>query len=112
MGYKGSLKLVPVITAAHDTERKVLISSKALIRLVASRTDNNCASIGAFWTEQNTQRKLLEVPLDISQGVIFNELGIYDSLYLGSLSDLLFKRSPIPLKQLVPNTRLEDKLIP
>ena len=61
VGYRGNLKLVPVITAAHDTEGTVLVSSKAAIRLVASPVNNNSESIGALWTEQDTQRKLLEV---------------------------------------------------
>ena len=108
IGYKGDLKLIPVITAAHDSEGTVLVSSKAAIRLVASPSKRNAESIGAYWTEQDTQRKLLEVPVDQNQGVIFNELGIYDSLYLGSICDPLFKRSSLLLQKLVPKTSLKD----
>ena len=111
VGYKGNLKLIPVITAAHDSEGTVLVSSKAAIRLVASPNKSNSESVGAYWTEQDTQRKLLEVPVDRNQGVIFNELGIYDSLYLGSICDPLFKRSSLLIQKLVPETNLKDSSV-
>ena len=106
MGYRGAMKLVPVITAAVDTEGLVLISKDAAIRLISKRStqrsnQQNSEQFGAYWTDSQTQKSLLEVPIDMNQGVIFNELGIYDQLYMGSFCDSFFNRSPTLLKQLI-----------
>jgi hypothetical protein len=106
MGYRGAMKLVPIITAAVDTEGLVLISKDAAMRLISKRSNQrsshpNSERFGAFWTDTQTQKNLLEVPVGMNQGVIFNELGIYDQLYMGSFCDSFFNRSPTLLKQLI-----------
>ena len=112
MGYRRAMKLIPVITAASDSEGVVLVSKDAAIRLVADNrqlSNQNKENYGAYWTEGNKQKVLLEVPVDRNQGLIFNELGLYDSLYLGSFCDPLFNRSPLILNTLANQANLQKK---
>ena len=89
-GYRQAMKLIPTMHTAVDSEGMVLVSNEAAIRLVSSATVNhhqsNCKNetFGAFWVEEERRYNLLEVPVSLNQELIFNQLGIYDTLYLGT----------------------------
>ena len=113
-GYRGSMSLLNVMTAAADTEGVVLISKDAAMRLVSKRGENrsvrseNGEMFGAFWTQAESassgqkRKSLVEVPTQKNQSVIFNDLGIYDGLYLGSVCDPLYHRDPNLMRDLDP----------
>lgn len=113
-GYRGSMSLIPTMTAASDSEGVVLISKDAAMRLVSSGgrpsayKNNSGEEYGALWlqtespTSDRQQKTLVEIPIAENQGVIYSELGIYDDYYLGSPCDPLYGRSPSFLERLLP----------
>ena len=90
-GYRGRVKQLNVMTVAHDTEGVVLVSSDAAMRLVASqsrdRRDGFNENVGAYWVKEDSRRELLNIPIESNTKVIFEELGMYNQLYLGYLCD-------------------------
>lgn len=95
VGYRGAMKRVPVITAAYDSKGIVLVSKDSAIRLVSKGATSNqaCEELGAYWVSKQQgaeQRKeLLNIPIRENQFIIYNELGIYDHLYMARMCDPL-----------------------
>jgi len=90
VGYRGSMKRVPVMTAADDTMGVVLVSQGAAIRLTTQGAEPSagCQAVGAYWVKEDSRRELTLIPRHQNLDVIFSQLGIYDQIYLGHYCDI------------------------
>lgn len=79
-GKKGSVKPVKLENVAHDSEGDVFSTARGELRLVVGFGEG-------WWVKNKKKMKLTIIPLDQNLPMIFNELGMYEGVKLGTPCD-------------------------
>ena len=80
MGPKGNLKLQKMTNVVEDSEGVIFSTKTGSLRLISGQT-------GSTWIEGAVKLKLTSVPVDTNAPLIYNDLGVYAGMPLGTPCD-------------------------
>jgi hypothetical protein len=80
VGEKGQMKRLKMQNVVADSEGEIYTTPQGKLRLVLGKPES-------MWIEEGAKRKLVVVPLEESQSMIFLELGVYAGEKLGTPCD-------------------------
>jgi hypothetical protein len=80
-GPKGSLKLQKMTNVVSDSEGEIFTTKSGELRMVVDRVKPS------LWIERGKKTELREVPVEANLQLIYNELGVYTGMRLGTPCD-------------------------
>lgn len=79
VGRRGNLKPYKLIDIVDDSEGMIFVTKKGELHLVVDKNERS-----AEWTKGKRKDELKNVPVDQNRRLIYNSLGVYDAIKLGT----------------------------
>lgn len=82
VGRRGNLKPYKLIDIVDDSEGKIFVSKKGELHLVLDKDEKS-----AEWSKGKSKTELKEIPIARNRLLIYNGLGVYDAVRLGTVCE-------------------------
>lgn len=79
VGRRGNLKEYKLVDIVDDSEGMIFVTRQGELHLVVDKNEHT-----AEWTKGNRKDELKDVPVDRNRRLIYNNLGVYDTVRLGT----------------------------